>query len=79
LKRILTKKYEARLDEIIKPIMSHIGMTVLKEVKAKAPDFDNYAAGVHRRMAANPHLSVEDAYKLESYDDRIKAGGKNGR
>lgn len=69
-------KYGGLLEQAMTPIKSHIGMTIINGMKQKAPDFDKYAPGIHKRMAANPNLSVEDAYKLESFDDRFNAGKK---
>jgi len=75
LEAFIEKKFEEKLN----PIMSHIGETKLSTFSAGVKDFGKYEVAVSKRMRNTPGLTVEDAYKLESYNDKVKSSRLAGQ
>lgn len=62
----------SELDKRINPILSHIGESKVNSFKQMTSDYDRYAPKIRELLETGAVKSLEDAYKLASYEDKIK-------
>lgn len=60
------------LRQAMKPVMSYIGESKVKSFASQTKDFGTYQKQVMELVNSNPKLSLEQAYKIASYEDKIK-------
>lgn len=73
IERFVNEKIEATMN----PVRRYIGKTEIESFSGKVNDFQKYEEGITKRMSANSKLTLDEAYKLESYDDRFNQGKKS--
>lgn len=63
---------QSEIQKALKPLMRHIGSVAVDGFSQKAKDFPKYKAEVEKLMRNNSSMTIEQAYKLASYDDLVK-------
>ncbi len=68
----------AKLEAALSPIMSHIGETKLTTFSSSVKDFGKYKNEIGQIMQETPGLTVERAYKIAAFEDKIKSSRSGG-
>lgn len=76
--KVLEAREKAFYEKAIKPIMSWIGSEKLERFSQTNKDFAKYRKEAERLISEGRVHSLEDAYKILSYEDKIKGASNKG-
>ena len=70
---IFEKFVKSELDRAIKPVMSWIGESRVKSFASENKDYAKYEPKIAEIMSSGRAKTLEDAYKIASYETRLKS------
>lgn len=68
----VNEQIASAINKAIEPILSHVGSEKVKSFSQINKDFNKYQETVYNLMQSRRVSNLEDAYKIASYDDKIK-------
>lgn len=69
---------KSEMDKAIKPIMSWIGESRVKSFASENKDYAKYEPKIAEIMSSGRAKTLEDAYKIASYETRLKSVSQAG-
>ncbi|MCO5759884.1 MAG: hypothetical protein NHG36_00010 [Chromatiaceae bacterium] len=73
--RSIERKLRASLESAVSPILQHIGRSETQRFAKEHKDYDRYAGKIQEAIRSGRAKTLEDAYRLVSYDDHMRGAG----
>lgn len=67
--------FQREIQNAIKPLLSVVGQQHVEKFASSNPDFNQYKGEIQKIMASGRAKTLEDAYKIASWDKKIKGAG----